>query len=252
VDMSKLVVIHNLKDENDRPALERWFRRYHVPEVLAQGPATVRYHLYRCVPPPAGAEGFGYFNYRVHENWCIGARRGANGLLAMTKQPGAMDAVVVDVPAIPTEDFLGADRRFDDHTILRWLIAFRYPDGVPLEEGEDWFLGVHAPEMMQTPGLNRYFSYIAHTKESPLPQGDDFVEHDQLFYKQWHRLSEMWFDDAKAWTRAIIDSPPSLTAPRWATKDSYPFLVPGSEFISTFILETPHNDFIKEMRPLYY
>jgi hypothetical protein len=252
MEMSKLVVIHDLKDENDRPALERWFRRHHVPEVLAHGPATVRYQLFRCVPAPPGAENLGYFNYRVHENWCIGPRRGANGLLAMTKQPGAMDAVVLDVPAEPTDDFLGGDSRFDDHTILRWLVAFRYPDGVPLEQGEDWFLNVHAPEMLHVPGVNRFFSYKAHLCANPLPQGDDFVEHYDLFYKQWHRLSEMWFDDGKSWTKAIVDGLPVLTPPLWATRDSYPFLVPGSEFVSTFILESPDNDFVREMRPLYY
>ena len=33
-----------------------------MPEVLTQTPWTVRYLMYRCVPPPPGAEDFGHFN----------------------------------------------------------------------------------------------------------------------------------------------------------------------------------------------
>ena len=186
MEMSKLVIVHDLHDENDRPALERWFRRYHVPEVLTQTPWSVRYLLYRCVPPPIGAEGLGYFNYRVHENWVLdrSLRRGRKGLLAMTEQPGAMDAVIVNVPAEPTEDFVGAGSRYDDHTLLRWLLVFRYSDGVSVDEGEGWYLNVHVPEISKVPGLNRFFSHKAYIQEDPLPQADDFVENDALFCKQ--------------------------------------------------------------------
>ena len=41
--MEKMVIFHNLLDENARPAMERWFRRSHVPDVLAQYPWTNRY-----------------------------------------------------------------------------------------------------------------------------------------------------------------------------------------------------------------
>ena len=34
--MEKMVIFHNLLDENARPAMERWFRRSHVPDVLTQ------------------------------------------------------------------------------------------------------------------------------------------------------------------------------------------------------------------------
>lgn len=54
--MEKMVIFHNLLDENARPAMERWFRRSHVPDVLTQYPWTNRYLMYRPVPaPPRGA-----------------------------------------------------------------------------------------------------------------------------------------------------------------------------------------------------
>ena len=255
MEMSKLLIIHKLNDENDRPALERWFQRYHVPEVLTQNPWTVKYILYRVVPPPPGGERFGYYNYRVHENWVPdnAVRRGVKGLLSMTAQPGACDAIVVNMPAEPTEDFMGGGCSIDDHTILRWVTVFRYPDGVSVEEGEDWYLNVHVPEVMKQPGLTRFFSTKAYISgKSILPQADDFAEHENLFFKQWHRVSELWYENNNGWVDSILKNPPHYTKPTWATCDTYPFMIPGSEFISTFILERPDHDFIKEFRPQYF
>ncbi|MBQ9030488.1 MAG: hypothetical protein IJ106_03430 [Parasporobacterium sp.] len=38
--MEKMVIFHNLLDENLRPAMGRWFRRSHVPDVLTLCPWT--------------------------------------------------------------------------------------------------------------------------------------------------------------------------------------------------------------------
>ena len=64
--MIKTIILHHLLDMNDLPAAERWFYRYHIPEVLRNRP--VSYLSYRAVPPPPGAEAFGCFNYKIHEN----------------------------------------------------------------------------------------------------------------------------------------------------------------------------------------
>ena len=255
MEMSKLLIVHKLNDENDRPSLERWFQRYHVPEVLTQNPWTVKYVLYRVVPAPPGGEDYGYYNYRVHENWVPdkSLRRGTKGLLSMTRQPGECDAIVVNMPAEPTEDFMGGKSSIDDHTILRWVTAFRYPDHITVEEGEDWYLNTHVPEVMKQPGLTRFFSTKAYiSNKNPLPQGEDFKEHEELFFKQWHRVSEMWYENNNGWVDSVINNPPQYTKPEWANQDTYPFLIPGSEFISTFILEIPDHDFIKESKQLYY
>jgi len=254
MEMSKLLIIHRLNSENDRPALERWFQRYHVPEVLTQSPWTVKYLLYRVVPPPPGGEDFGFYNYRVHENWVMdkSLRRGEKGLLEMTKQPGACDAIVVNMPAEPTEDFLGGNSCIDDHTILRWITVFRYPEGVSIEEGEDWYLNTHVPQVMKQPGLTRFFSTKAYSTDNrPLPQSD-FVDHNDLFLKQWHRVTEMWYENNNGWVESILENPPHYDKPPWAMNGSYPFLKTGSEFISTFILERPDHDFIKEFRAQYF
>jgi len=42
--------------------------------------------------------------------------------------------------------------------MLRWYTFTKYPEGVSVEEGDDWFLNVHSKEVLQQPGLIGYFS----------------------------------------------------------------------------------------------
>lgn len=250
--MTKLVVFHHLPDNNDRPALERWFWRHHCPEVLAQAPWMTRYLMYRAQPAPPGAEAFGTFNYRIHENWVRSAdeRRGVKGLLSMSAQPAYMDVAVMNVAAEPSEDFLGADLRADDKTILRWTVALRYPDGVTEAEGDDWYLNVHAPEVCKQPGLIRFFSHQAvQTQRPPIPASNaqrPFMQRvPPLFGKRWHRLSELWYENDQGWVDSVLRRPPQYTPPAWATQQAYPFLVPGDQFIGAFLLERPDADLMR-------
>ena len=133
--MIKTIIIHHLPDTNDLPAAERWFYRYHIPEVLRHLP--VSYISFRAVPPPPGAEAFGYYNYKVHENVSAGEGENLLGLLTMTKEVVPLKVIMVNVPAAPTEDFVGKSASFEDRTILRWLTAVRYPSGISVEEAEE-------------------------------------------------------------------------------------------------------------------
>ncbi len=257
--MSKLVILHHLLDNDDRPGLERWFWQHHCPEVLAQVPWTTRYVLYRPVPAPPGAEAFGYVNYRVHENYVRdpAERRGVRGLMSMTPCPGAMNVAVINVPAEPTEDFHGAALRPGDSTILRWLTAFRYPDGVSEQGGEEWYLNVHVPEVCRQPGLLRFFSHKAYNLAGPpLPSSNaqrPFVaQPSPLTLKKWHRVSEQWYANDSAWVNAVLKNPPAYTRPAWATQASYPFLAPWQDFLSTFLLERPDCDLLEQCDRRYF
>lgn len=258
--MEKMVIFHNILDENARPALERWFRRYHVPEVLVQYPWTNRYLLYRPVPPPQGAEDAGLYTYRIHENWAPGIRhrRGKKGMLAMTPEPiaNAIKADVVHIPAEPTEDFLGSDWHFDEHPILRWLIAYRYPAGADISACDRFFLEQQAPEIMQMPGLVRFFSHRAVEFEGsalPITTGEnDSAGKAEGFKRHWNRLSELWFENSEGWYNAVRRNPPVFTRPSWASSETFPFLKPGDDFIHTFVLESPDCDFTRTFSQLYY
>lgn len=250
--MTKLVIFHHLLNNDDRPALERWFWKHHCPEVLAQAPWMTNYLLYRAQPGPPGAERFGTINYRVHENWVTGGdgRRGVSGLMSMTPEPAPMDFLAVSVPAEPTEDFLGAGLRPDDSPILRWCVAFRYPDGVDIEEADEWYLNVHVPEVCRQPGLLRFFSHQA------IPSGTDEIPQSSAqrpfmrkpspwMSKRWHRISELWYSNDSGWVNANLTNPPPYTRPRWASALEFPFLVPGQEFLGAFLLERPDADLMR-------
>jgi hypothetical protein len=257
--MAKMLIMHHLPEVNDLPALERWFWQHHCPEVLHQAPWLTRYVMYRAVPAPTGAENFGYFNYRVHENWVRNPeeRRGTNGCISMTVQPAPMRVIVAHIPAEPTEDFMGADMRYGEKTILRWVTVFRYPDGVSAEEGDDWYLKVHVPEVMQQPGLIRFFSHkaINNKQQSPLPHSAKlkpfFDDSGPLFFKQWHRVSELWYENSNGWVDSISKASLQYTKPAWAKQEQYPFLEPGNDFVSTFLLERPDQDMLRTFMPSY-
>lgn len=253
--MNKTLIIHHVNNIDYIPALERWFARHHCPEVLAQAPWLTRYVMYRVLPPAKGMEELGFLNYRVHENLCLDveARRSLRGLLAMTPEPmeNAMKVAIVNIPAEPTEDFFGQQMGHNDKAFIRFITVFSYPKGVTREEGEDWFLNVHVPEICRLPGLLRFFSHKTYDKfYSPIPLSDDvpaFADFNQqgLFFHKWDRVCEMWFEHNSAWTNAFVDNPPQWTKPAWATRDTYPFVEPMIDFVCTSILERPDQDMLK-------
>ncbi|MBQ9815297.1 MAG: hypothetical protein IJM53_06345 [Lachnospiraceae bacterium] len=257
MQMEKMVIFHNIDSVNHIPAMERWFRRYHVPDVLTQYPWTNRYLLYRPIPAPEGARDEGLYTYRIHENWAYDFeyRRGGKGLMKMTPDPcaGCIKADIVHIPAEPTDDFLGADWSYEEHPVLRWVIAYRYPEGSDPEECDRFFLETQAKEIMQMPGLIRFFSHKAIKIEgNPLPVSTAEKSDQPVKFRNWNRLSELWFECNDDWTNALITNPPKFTKPAWATSDKFPFLKPGDDFIHTFILESPDCDFTKTFSPLYY
>jgi hypothetical protein len=151
---------------------------------------------------------------------------------------------------------MGCGLRPEEKTILRWLILFKYPEGVPVEEGEDWFLNVHSKEVMQQPGLIRYFSYRTVTIKPPPPLAGQrpFARpyySPPRYSGPTHRVSEQWYENNNGWVKSVIDSPPKYTKPPWAKYNKYPFLEPYVDFASTFILERPTDDFLRDQRPLY-
>ena len=138
----------------------------------------------RAVIPEA--EAYGYYNWRVTEMWAREVEpygsRGKGSVISkrfpnqIERQgcPGAefgqvewwggpdfRQNVHLTVPARPTEDFHGPFYAEYERSILRWFIVMKYPEGVPVDEGEDWYLNVHAKEAAQQPGLDRYFSHRA-------------------------------------------------------------------------------------------
>ena len=261
--MINTIFMFKLRSLDDLPALERWYVRYHAVECLARsGPWIPRYVSYRALPIMQETVDYGYYDYRVTELWWrseteIPQFQGKS--LALTWLPnqhvmmgeegvesystewvgkpgGPNPPVQVFIPGQPTEDFKGNDVSPDEKTIFRWFTVFKYPNGVSAKDGEDWFLNVHSKEVLKQPGLTRYFSYRA--LEIPgVPS-----------QYPWHRVTELWYENYNAWHKSVIESPPQYTMPPWANYKKYPFFAPYVDFVSTFILERPTDDFKRDWR----
>ena len=182
--MIKLSFILKLRTLNNLPALERWYNRYRAPEAISCiGPWITCYLSYWAVPPPPEAEHYGFYDYHFREVWLRSAEdqilaldKGIQSFTWLPNQREMMREIGVgpyttkwvgrpgrphppvkyNVPARRTEDILGGQLTPDEKTILRWYIAMKYPDGVPVEEGEKWYLNIHSKEIMRQPGLTRF------------------------------------------------------------------------------------------------
>lgn len=257
-------LILNLRSMNDLPLMERWLLRDHAPETVSFiGPILDRYCSYRAVPAPEGALDYASYNWRMTEHWwrespfrgegqmdqgTLFAERWPDGYKAVLGLPldgeprnagwrgragGPNPPAFVFVTRRPVNDFLGRGLTMDDGTVIRWVQAIKYPEGVSREEGDDWYVNVHAPEACRQPGLKRFVSYTA----VPPVVGP------------WWRVSELWYENAEAWRNAVILNPPSYTPPAWARHPRYPFLEPWVDFVSMFLLEAPTDDFKQALRP---
>ena len=248
------VILFNLQGYNDMPAWERWYMRYHAPEVMARfEPWMMRYVSYRAVPAPEEAEVYGYYNYRLTQAWFREMPGPPNDALSYDNAKGVTappQFVLFNIPPQATEDFMGGDATPDDKNILRWITIFKYPDGVSIEEGDDWYVNVHAKEVMKQPGLTRYFSFRTIPMQGPLPGWKPLKDGSSPLPPpiQWCRVSELWYENFNGWRKSVIEAPPTYTKPAWAKHDKYPFLEPHVNFVSTFILERPTNDFLRELR----
>jgi hypothetical protein len=258
--MQRSFIMWNITDLNDMLAMERYYPLIHAPEVLARQPTITRYVSYRALPSPPKAEEFGYYNYRLTESLKIqeAGPPAPSGLFSMKGTPSAtpggarretMQSIWAAVPFYATDDFMGSELLPREKTILRWFIIFKYPDGVPVEEGEKWFLEIHSKEVMKQPGLTRYFSWRVPKPESPVP-GWGVPKPGQL-PRYAHRVVEQWYENYDGWIKSVIQSPPKYTKPAWAEYDKYPFLEPYVNFVSTFITERPDMDFLRDLRPYY-
>jgi len=141
---------------------------------------------------------------------------------------------------------------------------------VSRQEGDDWYINVHVPEVIeQCPSLLRYFSYkveysvcdMARRHGAPKPEEElTWWERENrpsgalpispLMKVDWDRMTEMRFPTGADWTKELLNA--EFTPPLWAEQAEYPFVIPGKNFCSTFILERPTEDLFKTSETVYY
>ena len=227
--MIREVTIGSLTDAPSLEIGDRFYMRYHGPEIVRlSGPWITRFWLWRTYEPPEEAvERFGARGGRYIEIWYREEDFADRPMLRGTSQRPwegghtREERAVEMVPANPTEVFYDSDPHPDNTPILRWVTMFRYPEGISDEEGEKWFLEVHAKEAVKQPGLLKFVSYLA---PAELKDGGMGVH-----VKFWDRVCEYWYADFDAWRKAVLDSPPDYTEPPWGGE--YPFVIMYSNFI---------------------
>ncbi|MBI4267567.1 MAG: hypothetical protein HY662_02150 [Chloroflexi bacterium] len=221
---------------------ERYYFRIHGAEyTYLWGPWMTRYDTFRAYEPPQEARRFGAVAAYFTEQWFQsvedyeGTRSG--GVFSTTpwtptttedKESGAASRPSVLGSALtaakPTQDLLGKKPPTpEEMPIIRWLRAFKYPDGVSVEDGDKWYLQTYAEQAKQQTGLLKYVSYAG------------------IHTSQMHRVDEMWYQDFAAWRKAVIESPPRYTPPSWEKKEE-PFV----DMTSTFVRLKPSWDLLRE------
>jgi hypothetical protein len=245
---------------DELPYRERWLLREHAGETISWiGPWLERYVRYWAVLPPAnlvpdivryGSYTSGITMHVYNDYPPIPAEQwGMTGIIPMGLEKrsispadaykrvdsfahdGIVETAFCYVPFAPSDDFMGGDLNPWSTSILRWLNVIRYPAGVSKEEGEDWYRNVHSKEVMNQPGLLRYFSYVTMNWQGP---------------PQWDRVVELWYPDYNAWHDAVVKSPPRYTKPAWAKYGEYPFFEPLKDFLGCFVLERPTHDLLRD------
>jgi hypothetical protein len=249
--MIRSIVVHDI-DMDHIAAMERWYFRDHAAEIVRRyAPWLTRHESYMPVDAPAEARSYGFYNWRVTEGWWREIpKEGPQGTLSFTVPPVWPKVATCFIPDQPTEDFMGSEYQPHEKNILRWYILFKYPENISFEEGEDWFLKTHVGEVMQQTGLFRFFSYRVVKEPIGLPgtwtPGKTPPPGMTLF--KWDRVVELWYESFADWRKSVIQSPPQYTKPPWATHENYPFLKPGEDFVSSFILERPNDEFFRDSR----
>jgi hypothetical protein len=232
--------------------MERWYYRDHAPEIVRRyGPWLARFECYLPVHAPADAQAYGFYNWRMTEGWWRELpEAGTDDDMCFTPPKVWPRVAAAFVRPQPTEHFLTCDFLPLESVCLRWLILLSYPDGVSSEEAEDWFLRVHAPEVASQPGLVRFFSHkvLENVGNVPGRWRADAMAPESKVKTRWDRVMELWYETFEDWRRAVVTHPPAYTRPAWATHDAYPFLRPYEELASTFILERPNDDFLRDLR----
>lgn len=260
--MIKEIAVGVFSNAPSQVELDRFYLQYHGPEITElSGPWMTRYRLWPPYEAPEEAvERFGAVKGRYAELWYpseeVYMDRPLHGYMSQAdwgEQQGKSDQLAVMVPAKPTERFYDTNPNPVDGSLVRWISIIAYPEDVSIEEGEEWFLNVHAKEAAKQPGLLKFVSYsilmdlgdkmLEMMMEAwAIPSSDDGRGGGMpgmADRKAWVRVNEYWYRDLDDWRKAVIETPPNYTAPPWGGE--YPFV----EMVSMFIPYMHDVDFLK-------
>lgn len=117
--------------------------------------------------------------------------------------------------------------------MIRWISMIKYPEGVPVTEGDDWYLRRHTQEAKQMAG-HGLVGYKTWRALSPRFDGRTQTRAELVSFA---RLSELWFPDWEAFRSAM--AAPIEFSPA-------PYGAPGFESEQVFVAEEPEFDLLRD------
>ncbi len=258
-------ILNCVRDDNDLPAAYRWLYKHHVADSISQfAPYVSKYSTYRALPVPPDGKDYGTYNWIMTEHyWMINPFENAGSnmprglafseywppeFMEITNQPpqsalrerkwmgtkeGYHPIVFAFAPLFWEVDLKGSNRTIEDGANFRWLIFFKYPEQISRDEGDDWFINQLGPQIAQMPEVNRLISSRLLDDPKTCP---------------FDRVAEIWFDDSKAWHKAIVENKDQFIKPSWAANSEFPFFTPYEDFVGIFLMERPESDHLTQFR----
>ncbi|MBV04968.1 MAG: hypothetical protein CL474_03135 [Acidobacteria bacterium] len=114
--------------------------------------------------------------------------------------------------------------------IVRFVHFFSYPEGVTVEDGEQWYFGEHIPQVKKLSGVTRYRTWRGLppiSVPSPYPY-DRFVRMSELVFENMAIAQQATLGNTSLWTAASAEEPGF------------------GEFECVFLDEQPQFDLIKD------
>jgi hypothetical protein len=98
--------------------------------------------------------------------------------------------------------------------MIRWIYLIKYPEGVPVEDGERWYLLTHTQEARRLTdyGLVGYRTWRA----LDAPFGTPSRTREQL--NEWVRMTELVFESWEGFRAGVIDADIRYTPPSYGPK----------------------------------
>ena len=93
--------------------------------------------------------------------------------------------------------------------MVRFVHFFNYPEGMTIEDGEQWYFGEHVPQVQKLPGIKRYRTWRAlppTSVESPYPF-DRFVRMSELAFENMALAQQATLGNASLWSAASAGEP---------------------------------------------
>lgn len=262
--MRSLIYVDVAKEQY-RVKLNHWLYSTHVQESISQfRPYVSQYAFYNALPTPPGGERFGTVKMQLTEHyWQTNPMDASMAVKVFTEtfptdvliwqgnlpeSAAAMNFEGDDARATKVEncnpfifafmplcweqDLKGAGRTPTDSPNYRWNFTIHYPDGVSMEEGDQWFFEAFVPAFQEMPEVTRMVTSRVIKEINGCPMD---------------RVVEIWFEGPDQWCSAM-EKAKEISKPAWAQTEDFPYLTAYQNIMGAFVTDYISSDNLNSFR----